>query len=470
MNNLIKLKNQIVFIGVVFVSTLCISNITFAAQTQFEEMFIGDVKTSQFTYNHYTLYEVEEQTFISISTLKALGYSIDESNPIWCITLDNKEKVDQSENIENHTITGKAYMSKTPIYCGNIRSYALKVEDDILIPIEALQALGQLYFKDNNYSVEIDFQNPLQLIKIDEDKICNLTDHIMWLVYKQIYWHERQFKTFEDKILLNPNESFQYKKVEDKNYLYITTVIEEMSEWPINRDSTNYGQQQEKIFKKYSDSIYLRYLTTLFPPYILTGEMIYPVGTLQAKEAVEIYRSEKHEQYIVKDKNGKLIPVPYQSVHIIGEKGTWVGTVSDKMIEDFATLSQIQSDTDYLIWTDLYRQRTYILKNEEGKWHLEKKFICSSGKKDNPTPSGFYEVEYKIPYIGVNRGFRCKYALVFFRDYMYHSILFDKTGTYVKSGQYELGSRASHGCIRLSEKDSKWMHTTIPVKTKVWIR
>ena len=54
--------------------------------------------------------------------------------------------------------------------------------------------------------------------------------------------------------------------------------------------------------------------------------------------------------------------------------------------------------------------------------------------------------------------------------YMYHSILFDKSGKYIKSGQYELGSKASHGCVRLSEKDSAWLYTHIPVNTTVWIR
>lgn len=470
MRTLKKIKHHVLAECLIILIIIGFPMMSYAAQIQFEEVYIGDLKVSQFTYKNYPLYEIEGQLLIPLHTLKEMGYNIEDNEKIGHIQLNHQSKLDTKEVIEHTPIEGKAYMSKYPIYCGNIRSYLIKVEDELFIPIETLQALGKLCYAHNNYWIEEDFQNPLQLVQIDENTIMNLTDHMMWLIYKQIYWHEGQFELLEEKILLNPEESFQQKKIEDKHYLYITTVIEEINEWPINKDGTNYGQQQEKIFKKYSDSIYLRYLTTLFPPYILMGEMIYPVGSLQAKEPVEIYRSEKHEQYIVKDKNDKLIPVPYGSVHVVGEKGAYVGTVSHKMIEDFATLSQIESKTDYLIWTDLYRQHTYILKNEEGKWHLEKDFICSSGKKDNPTPSGFYEVEYKIPYIGVNRGFRCKYALVFFRDYMYHSILFDKTGTYVKSGQYELGSRASHGCVRLSEKDSKWMHSTIPIKTKVWIR
>lgn len=51
---------------------------------------------------------------------------------------------------------------------------------------------------------------------------------------------------------------------------------------------------------------------------------------------------------------------------------------------------------------------------------------------------------------------------------MYHSVLFDKSGTYVIKSQ--LGMQASSGCIRLSEKDSKWLYDYIPVGTTVWIQ
>ena len=111
-----------------------------------------------------------------------------------------------------------------------------------------------------------------------------------------------------------------------------------------------------------------------------------------------------------------------------------------------------------------------MLKKQEERWQLEKRFICSTGKNINPTPQGIYEVQYTIPFIGMDKGYRCKNALVFYRDYMFHSILFDKTGTYIKSGQYDLGRKVSHGCVRLSEEDSLWLYQHIPVGSTVWIR
>ena len=76
-------------------------------------------------------------------------------------------------------------------------------------------------------------------------------------------------------------------------------------------------------------------------------------------------------------------------------------------------------------------------------------------------------MDYQVPYFGMEHNFQCKYGVVFFRDFMYHSVLFDKTGEYVIKSQ--LGTHASSGCIRLSPTDSKWLYDHIPIGTPVWI-
>lgn len=132
-------------------------------------------------------------------------------------------------------------------------------------------------------------------------------------------------------------------------------------------------------------------------------------------------------------------------------------------------LKGMESATEYLVWTDLARQRTYVFKGKVGEWQLVKTLICSSGKNRSLTPRGTYKTLYQVPYFGEARGYRCKNGIVIYRDYMYHSILFDKTGKYPKESVYQLGQRRSHGCIRLSEPDSEWLYKTIPMDTTVWI-
>lgn len=54
--------------------------------------------------------------------------------------------------------------------------------------------------------------------------------------------------------------------------------------------------------------------------------------------------------------------------------------------------------------------------------------------------------------------------------YLFHSVPTDQSNHIVESQADKLGkSAASHGCVRLSLPDSKWMYDTIPEGTKVVI-
>lgn len=442
------------------------------AKNLYQTVYIGEVESTQEVFSikekQYPLYRVKNQIFISLSTLQAIGFEVEEVEGIYYIQESADPLITETTFLDGNE---KAYMSKYPVYCGGIRSYALSAEGQLLLPIDILKAFGKLNRENNVYWLEDNFQNELKLLKIDEEGIENKADHIIQLRCKHIYWNGKSHESVEENFVLEIGEKKVWQLADDPKKLYITTVIEEVNEWKISEAQGQcYGQQEMSIFNQYSESIYLNELKDVFPPCIIEGQMLHAVGTLKEKETVEVCRSEKHYYLSVKDAQGNKYQVPYSSVKIIGEKGARLGKATKEAIEDFATLNHVESATNYLIWTDLYRQRTYVLKKDEGAWKLEEQFVCSTGKVNNPTPAGFYEVQYMIPYIGVEKGYRCKYAMVFFRDYMYHSILFDRSGKYIKSGQYELGSKASHGCIRLSEKDSKWMYTHIPVKTRVWIR
>ncbi len=443
------------------------------AKNIFESVHIGEVETSNRYFvsgeTQYPLYNVKGYDFISLETLQSMQWNIEEVDGIYYIAPSNTLK----SALEGQSVlNGNARMARNPVYCGNIRSYALESNGQLMFPIEVLKSVKNLRYDKGHYWLEENFQDELQLLKIDELGITNESEHLMNLTCVHLYWNGKCYEQTKESFILDVGERKNWELEKDLAKEYITTVVEEINEWVISEGKQGfYGQQNEVIFKQYSDSIYLGQLQTIFPRCIIKGQMNYGVGNLQAKQIVEVCRSEKHYYYVVKDDVGNKYQVPHGSVRILGEQGgvkAW--NVSDEVIEDFATLSEIESATDYLIWTDLCRQRTYVLKKEDNRWKLEKRFVCSSGKENNPTPAGFYEVQYSIPYIGVQKGYRCKYALVFFRDYMFHSILFDKSGKYIKSGQYELGSKASHGCIRLAEKDSQWLYNHIPVKTKVWIR
>lgn len=440
-----------------------ILTLTSYGQNRFKVVYIGQLSRSPISLKHleceYPIYEVKGQRFISVSTIEALGIELKD--------LSHLMKERQKESKEQEAV----YMCELPLYCGNIRSFALASSSEIYVPVELLKSIGKLVSGEAQYVLEQDLIGSQYLFEIDEIGIENKSDHIESLRCKHLYWNGKSFIWLKEDMVLESGEKKAWEIRGNEKELYITTLVEVVNEWPIEEAQNGYyGQCNEAIFNQYSESLYLEALKGVFPRCIMLGEMKQGFGKLKAKDKVEIIRIEKHRYTVIQDSNGKKHQVPYEWVRLLGEKGACYGRATKEAIEDFATLNHIQSKTDYLLWTDLYRQRTYVLKREQDQWKLIQKFVCSTGKKDHPTPSGIYEIQYKIPFIGVQKGYRCKYALVFFRDYMYHSILFDPSGKYIKSGQYELGSKASHGCIRLTEKDSKWLYEHIPLNTTVWIR
>lgn len=130
----------------------------------------------------------------------------------------------------------------------------------------------------------------------------------------------------------------------------------------------------------------------------------------------------------------------------------------------------------YKLVVDISEQRVYAYTYDENEKYTEivRKMTCSSGRRDTPTPTGTFT--------NTGRGARwhffkkfdtwAQYAFYIDGDIMFHSVLFnsDDTSTLIKSSQRNLGSRASHGCVRLAVDDAKWIwnncdqHTTVVVQ------
>lgn len=139
-------------------------------------------------------------------------------------------------------------------------------------------------------------------------------------------------------------------------------------------------------------------------------------------------------------------------------------------IEAFVNAQGLSSPTPFLVYTDLANQRTYIFEGNKGNWRLLKHFVCSTGRSYTPTPKGTFNLTHKVPYFGVEKGYRCKNAFGFIgTSYLYHSILFDRTGSYLLENEGVLGQPASQGCIRFSEKNSEWFYNTLLPRTTVFI-
>ncbi|MEG0500694.1 MAG: L,D-transpeptidase [Cellulosilyticaceae bacterium] len=441
----------------------------------FEKKIVGKVEKSEsqilINGKAYSLYNLQDTLYVPISYLKEIGVRINEVDHKINIELIDEVVTEggQEAVFENYV----AYINNYPVYIGNLKTYSLLVEQDVLVPLDALRILWNISEDMSQYSLELKYYDLDKYIKIEEDKMINQSSHLLRIGYSDIFWDGKECKEIKcESVLLEPGEVLSRGSEKDnkEKIKHLTTVLLDVCGLPneVNKDNP-YGQKNTTLFKIYENVMRLEELDKFFVPYMVTGIVKYPVGPFKEKDQVVVWRGEKRQYYIVVDKDNKKISVPWESLDIIGDLGVKWPQATVKEIEDYVNLKGMSSETEYFVWTDLYRQRTYILKEQEEVWKVEKIMICSTGRNTYLTPRGEFKLEYRIPYFGMGKGFMCKNAVVIFRDYMYHSILFDKTGQYVKEGKCQLGQRVSHGCVRLSEEDSAWIYKHIPLETTVWI-
>lgn len=130
----------------------------------------------------------------------------------------------------------------------------------------------------------------------------------------------------------------------------------------------------------------------------------------------------------------------------------------------------IESTTSYFINVNLENQKTYIYKGKPDKWQLVRTCPCSTGVSgEDDTPSGSFSTKEKGDWFfsdKYNQG--AKYWTQITGDILFHSVPFAKDKTTVLD--YTMNKTSSHGCIRLSIDDAKWIYTNIPKGSKVIIK
>lgn len=170
--------------------------------------------------------------------------------------------------------------------------------------------------------------------------------------------------------------------------------------------------------------------------------------------------------------NTELALKYFQRKHGIVETG-----IADQQTQEALFSATAQPSEEYVfpykIIVDISDQRVYV-----GSWNgsayrdLVKKMKCSTGKDRTPTPTGTYQSGGKAGgewyYF---KEFNCyaKWATRIVGGILFHSITFNSRKR--QSGSVSsLGRKASHGCIRLSINDAKWIYDNCPTGTTVVIQ
>lgn len=130
--------------------------------------------------------------------------------------------------------------------------------------------------------------------------------------------------------------------------------------------------------------------------------------------------------------------------------------------------------TQYKLEVDIAKQRVYAYElDDDGQYVKIHDFICSTGL-GNLTPTGtFSETTEPLDRWHYFYNFDCwaQYAWRITGPYYFHSVIYSEKDedTIRMSSVYNLGSKASHGCIRLEVPAAKWIYENCEAGTIVYI-
>lgn len=115
----------------------------------------------------------------------------------------------------------------------------------------------------------------------------------------------------------------------------------------------------------------------------------------------------------------------------------------------------------YRVEVDIDSQRVYVFKlNDSEEYEQIQTFVCSTGL-GNTTPRGIFLNGYPANRWHHFEKYKCwaQYSFEIEGNILFHSVIYssDDVSTLRQGSVYALGSKASHGCIRLSVKDAKWL-------------
>jgi lipoprotein-anchoring transpeptidase ErfK/SrfK len=166
-------------------------------------------------------------------------------------------------------------------------------------------------------------------------------------------------------------------------------------------------------------------------------------------------------------------------VYVVDENGNFDFKVSDTIMvysrsktdkekaEEFVNGKNFTSKTKHFIWVDSKKNVVYVFEGKSKKWSLIRTMQCTDGKASTPTVKGSFTINGRGPWlISENPNVRARYKVRFYKSYYFHSILVNSKGKVIDS---RLGQSLSHGCVRLSMENAKWVYDNIKDGTGVFI-
>lgn len=157
----------------------------------------------------------------------------------------------------------------------------------------------------------------------------------------------------------------------------------------------------------------------------------------------------------------EIAPSAYMSYkQLVGDNG------------DYSMPHNVPSRDTYKILIDVTNQVMTVYNKKSGE--IVRQMLCTTGKKDTPTPRGIKKMGKGRARFGFFKDYDCyaQYCTQVVQGIYIHSVLYREKDakTLIKSSYRNLGRPSSHGCIRLSVPDARWIFYNIAPQTECEIK
>ncbi len=122
----------------------------------------------------------------------------------------------------------------------------------------------------------------------------------------------------------------------------------------------------------------------------------------------------------------------------------------------------------YKIRVNKQQNTVTVYQMKKGEYKPYKAFVCSTGKR---TPIGTFRIPVRYRWRPLVASTYGQYSTRIVGSFLFHSVVYDRPdpSTMFSKEYNKLGKTASHGCIRLTVKDAKWIYDHCPNGTVVQI-
>lgn len=160
----------------------------------------------------------------------------------------------------------------------------------------------------------------------------------------------------------------------------------------------------------------------------------------------------------------------------IGHGGTWQ---SKGGLEEAAEKGEGSNEPDVLgagdfgfedvfVDVDVTQQLVRIVKGEQ----VMREMMASTGREGHETPLGTFQIQNRGTWFYSDKYKQGAKYWVSFKGwglYLFHSLAMDQDQQVIEEEADLLGEPVSHGCVRLSVEDARWIYENVPENTKVMI-